>query len=187
MDIYSRITITEEIERQFKPTRLCVKELNGLKYFCKSVRTDIEQYSGSGIRWQKHVKKYGKKNIKTLWISEWFYCPHHLQEFALTFSEYNQIAESAEWANLMAENGLSGGKVRNNYISTYNKSPRNNQHNINIGSALSKSIALNGHCRSTAISIDGIVYDSYLSASLALNKSWHTIYNWVKKGKAIKL
>jgi rubrerythrin len=108
MGIYSPINITEEIERQFKPTRLAVKELNGVKYFCKTVKANIEAYSGSGVRWGNQVKKYGKENIKTLWVSDWFHCPHRLQEFALMFSEYNQIVESTEWANIIAENGLTG-------------------------------------------------------------------------------
>jgi predicted RNA-binding Zn-ribbon protein involved in translation (DUF1610 family) len=108
MGIYSPIIITEEIELRFKPTRLCVKELNGLKYFCKTVRTNIQKYSGSGVRWTNHVKKYGKENINTVWVSDWFHCPHHLQDFALAFSEYNQIVESSEWANLIPENGLTG-------------------------------------------------------------------------------
>lgn len=111
MNIYTPTTITEEIERKFKPTRLAVKELNGLKYFCKTVRKNILKYPGSGIFWYKHVCKYGKKNIKTLWVSDWFYCPHHLQEFALMYSEYNQVVESNEWANLRPENGLDGASA----------------------------------------------------------------------------
>jgi hypothetical protein len=114
MNIYAPITITEEIERKFKPTRLAVKELNGIKYLCKSSGPDFVKYTGSGVHWKQIVKKHGKKNVKTLWISDWFHCPYHLQEFALMYSEYNQIVESTEWANLIAENGLWGGGRRNN-------------------------------------------------------------------------
>jgi hypothetical protein len=110
-DIYSPITITEDIERQFRPTRLAVKELNGVKYLCKSVKSDFDRYTGSGEYWKKIVKKYGKKNIKTLWVSDWFTCPHHIQQFALMYSEYNQVVESDEWANLKAENGIDGGAM----------------------------------------------------------------------------
>ena len=109
MSIYSPIQINENILNNFKPTRLYVKELNGLKYFGKTVQQDIHKYAGSGTRWVNQVNKYGKSNIKTIWISEWFYCPHLLQEFALLFSELNNIVESDKWANLAAENGLSGG------------------------------------------------------------------------------
>jgi hypothetical protein len=108
MSIYTSITITEEIVRQFKPTRLYVKQINGLKYFGKSCSNNIEKYTGSGVKWLNYVKKYGKENIKTLWISDWFYCPHYLQDFALMYSEYNQIVESDEWANLMPEHGIYG-------------------------------------------------------------------------------
>jgi hypothetical protein len=109
MSIYQPITITEEIEQSFKSTRLAVKELNGLKYFCKSVRKNFEKYKGSGLYWTNHVRKSGKENVKTLWVSDWFYCPHHIQEFALMFGEYNQIVESNQWANLMPEYGIGGG------------------------------------------------------------------------------
>jgi hypothetical protein len=109
MNIYLPMTITEEIERNFKPTRLAVKECNGVKYLCKSTKQDFETYNGSGVRWKRIVKKYGKNNVKTLWVSDWFYCPHHLQDFALMYSEYNQIVENDEWANLKPETGLDGG------------------------------------------------------------------------------
>lgn len=111
MGIYSPITITEEIERNFRPTRLSVKELNGVKYLCKSSGTDFEKYKGSGKYWKRILKKYGKDNVKTLWVSDWFYCPYHLQEFALMYSEYNQVVESDEWANLIPENGLWGCRL----------------------------------------------------------------------------
>lgn len=108
VSIYTPINITEEIERNFKPTRLSVKELNGVKYLCKSTLHDFEKYTGSGVHWKKIVKKYGRNNVKTLWVSDWFYCPHHLQDFALMYSEYNQVVESDEWANLKPETGLDG-------------------------------------------------------------------------------
>jgi hypothetical protein len=109
MCIYSPIIITEEIEQKFKPTRLAIKELAGHLYFCKSTKLDIENYSGSGVSWKKLIKKYGKKNIKTLWISDWYYTAEEIQKVALHFSEENQIVQSKKWANLKIENGLDGG------------------------------------------------------------------------------
>lgn len=109
MCIYQPIIITEEIENSFRPTRLAIKELNGLKYFCKSVRKNFEKYKGSGKFWSNHIKKFGSENVRTLWISDWFYCPHHIQDFALVFGEYNKIVESSEWANLIPEYGIGGG------------------------------------------------------------------------------
>jgi hypothetical protein len=121
MTIYTPTTITEEIEQNFKPTRLSVKECNGIRYLCKSTRQDFEKYKGSGVHWMKIIKKYGRKNVKTLWVSDWFYCPHHLQDFALMYSEYNQVVESDGWANLKPENGLDGGGAGGEKNGMWNK------------------------------------------------------------------
>ena len=109
MNIYSPTVITEKMEQQFIPSRLYIKELVGQKYFGVTARQDITVYSGSGTIWQKRIKKYGKENINTIWISDWFDCPYQLQEFALLFSELHMIVESDDWDNLKAENGLTGG------------------------------------------------------------------------------
>ena len=109
MNVYSPIEISDITLSLYKPTRLYVKELNGLKYFGKSVCKDILKYHGSGTYWVNHCNKHGVENIKTIWVSDWFMCPYHLQDFALTFSEMNNIHLSDEWANLVPENGLSGG------------------------------------------------------------------------------
>ena len=126
MDIYSPISITEEIIQSFKPTRLYIKELNGLKYFGKSILENIETYTGSGRRWKNHIKKYGRNNIKTIWVSEWFFEPFTLQEFAVALSAEYDIVNSDKWANLICENGLHGGPCINNFFATsdYNKKIR---------------------------------------------------------------
>jgi hypothetical protein len=136
MGIYTPITITEDYERNFKPTRLYVKELNGLKYFGKTIKEDVIKYTGSGVRWGNQIKKYGKENIKTLWVSDWFYCPYHLQEFALMFSEYNQIVESAEWANLIPENGgiCTGGSKKGHMAGV--PKPKSDRHRKAISATL---------------------------------------------------
>jgi hypothetical protein len=108
MNIYSPIPITESLISKFKPCRLYIKELKGMKYFGKTSR-DPYKYTGSGKVWTDRVKKYGKDKIKTLWVSDWFYDPGSIQEVALRFSNDNQIVESTEWANLRAENGINGG------------------------------------------------------------------------------
>lgn len=112
MDIYKPRIITEEIISKFRPTRLAIKELAGQKYFCKSILEDIESYPGSGVRWKKRIKKYGKENIKTLWVSDWYYTPQEIQEAALQFSKENQIVKSELWANIKPENGLDGGSFK---------------------------------------------------------------------------
>ena len=108
MNIYSPISITESLVSKFKPCRLYIKELEGMKYFGKTSR-DPYKYTGSGIVWKDRIKKYGKANIKTIWVSDWFYDPQTIQEYALKFSKDNKIVESSEWANLRAENGINGG------------------------------------------------------------------------------
>ena len=112
MSIYSPIPITEQIKQSFKPCRLYIKELAGMKYFGKTSR-DPYTYLGSGTIWKDRIKKYGKENIKTLWVSEWFYDPQQIHDYALNFSEENRIVESDEWANLRPENGIAGGRYIN--------------------------------------------------------------------------
>jgi hypothetical protein len=93
----------------FKPTYLYIKQHNktGLKYFGKTTKEDPVKYTGSGIYWQSHLKKHGK-DISTLWYQR-FYDQKSLTEYALVFSEENNISESEEWANLKYEDGLEGG------------------------------------------------------------------------------
>ena len=136
-DIYSPVVITKSILEKYKPTRLYIKESNGLKYFGKSTKDNIHDYPGSGKFWIKHIKKHGKHTIKTIWISEWFTCPYKLQDYAIKFSKDNDIVHSEEWANLIAENGLSGGYNKNNYfsVSDFNRLPRTAEHKKAIGDA----------------------------------------------------
>lgn len=109
MTIYNIKPISESII--FKPTRLCIKKLNDTYYFCKSTKKNIESYTGSGVKWKSLVKKYGRKNIKTLWVSDWYTDPHEIQKVALHFSKENNIVDSEMWANLKPEDGLSGGST----------------------------------------------------------------------------
>ena len=109
MDIYQPQNLSEKTIKNFRPTRLLIKELAGQYYFCKSVVQDVIAYPGSGVIWSNRIKKYGKKNIKTLWISDWYYDANLIQEVALHFSRENQIVESKMWANMRPENGINGG------------------------------------------------------------------------------
>jgi len=108
MDIYTPTSPSDRILENFLPTRLAIKKLAGKFYFCKSTKQDFIKYIGSGTYWRRMAKKYGKENIETLWISDWYYCPYEIQEVALAFSRENQIVESELWANLVPENGLQG-------------------------------------------------------------------------------
>ncbi len=57
------------------------------------------------------MKKYGKKNVKTHWVSDWYSDPYEIQRIALHFSYENNIDKSEKWANLKPENGLDGGST----------------------------------------------------------------------------
>ena len=117
MGIYSPIVITEQIQESFKPTRLYIKELAGIKYFGKSVKENVSSYRGSGKIWKDRIKKYGPANVKTIWVSEWFNEPESLVDFALLFSEIHNIVESSDWANCRPETGIDGGFISNAFNS----------------------------------------------------------------------
>ena len=91
-----------------KPTYLYIKQHKdtGLKYFGKTTKNPL-LYSGSGKHWRRHIKVHGE-NIETLWY-QLFTDENELVNYALKFSEENNIVESKEWANLKNENGLDGG------------------------------------------------------------------------------
>ena len=93
----------------FRPTFLCVKIHNktGLKYFCKTTKSDPYAYDGSGVYWRRHIKKHGR-DITTQVIG-YFKERNICERFALDFSRIHNIIESNEWANLIYENGLDGG------------------------------------------------------------------------------
>lgn len=101
----------------FIPVRLYIKrhKVTGLLYFGKTKYENIEKYKGSGVIWKDHIKKYGK-DIETIWVSEWFYSPYDVEEFATLFSELHDIVNSRDmngkkiWANLQVEDGLDGGR-----------------------------------------------------------------------------
>lgn len=50
------------------PTRLYIKQCShcDLKYFGKTILEDIQTYKGSGIRWQRHLKKHNAESVH-LW------------------------------------------------------------------------------------------------------------------------
>lgn len=83
-------------------------EITGLKYFGKTTKKDPYSYTGSGKYWKRHIKKYGKDHIKTLWC-QLFTNETELINYALEFSKKHDIVNSNEWANLKEENGLDGG------------------------------------------------------------------------------
>lgn len=96
-----------------KPTRLYHKQCPhcGLNYLGKHTGENIESYSGSGVRWQKHLKKHGVEPIH-IWHSDWFY-DTSIVDYALGLSEKLNIVESKDWANAIPEDGLGNGGPTN--------------------------------------------------------------------------
>ena len=95
---------------EFKPTWLYVKahRITGLKYFGKTIRNPHE-YDGSGVYWKAHLKKNGKF-VDTVW-AHLYTDPVLLKEEAEFFSKIYEVKTSSEWANLIEENGSTGGKL----------------------------------------------------------------------------
>lgn len=100
----------------FQPTWLYVKRHThtGLLYFGKTVKEDVEKYKGSGKRWLNHLRKHGN-DIETVWKYK-YYTSESIKEVALWFSELFDIENSSNWANLMKEDGLSGGATKGNRL-----------------------------------------------------------------------
>lgn len=82
-----------------------------LKYFGKTIRKDPQKYLGSGVLWRKHINKHGKEYVKTLEVWS-FDSISEANAFALNFSERFNIVESKDWANLIDETGVGGGRPR---------------------------------------------------------------------------
>lgn len=106
MNIYQPIIITDTIVSNFLPTRLCIKKISNIYYFCKSVRQDILKYKGSGTKWKNIIKKNNSEKIQTIWVSEWYYDVQEIHDIALHFSIENDIVNSDSWANLVPEWGI---------------------------------------------------------------------------------
>ena len=94
-----------------KPTFLYIKRhtITGKYYFGKTVKHP-EKYKGSGVYWRRHIAKHGEEYVETVWFCL-FYEFTDLQQFALSFSELNNIDTSDNWCNHIYETGLDGGSL----------------------------------------------------------------------------
>lgn len=105
----------------FKPTFLYIKQHSetGKMYFGKTVKNP-EKYQGSGVYWQRHIRKHGIEKVETLWFCL-FLDLETLQEFSLNFSKINNINTSDNWANYIYETGLDGGSLPKEGNGTFGK------------------------------------------------------------------
>jgi hypothetical protein len=166
----------------YRPTWLYIKQHNqtGLKYFGKTVSIDPVKYKGSGKYWLNHIRKHGN-DVSTIWLQQ-FDDQNQLMEYAINFSTENNIVNSAEWANLMTENGVTGGYCPNNHLIIYNKSERSLEHGCAISAAKCGKAT-----KQFPVIVNGIPYPSMVNAARSLNVVEHTIYRWIKSGKAIRV
>lgn len=150
----------------------------GLKYLGKT-KNNPYKYLGSGTRWIRHLKIHGY-DVKTEIIHE---CQNNeeVKNWGSYYSKKWDIVNSDDWANLKEETG-DGGYCPNNHLKIYNKTPRSEKHNKAI-SRSRKGVAT----QKCSVSINGVIYESMTSAAKSLNVCDHTIYYWVKKGKATKV
>jgi len=85
--------------------------MTGLKYFGKTIKDDYHKYKGSGTVWTRHCNKhqwnYSTELIATFESDECEAC----SAFCLSFSEEHDIVKSKAWANIMPENGITGGPL----------------------------------------------------------------------------
>lgn len=102
--------------------------VTGLCYFGKTSKKDPYVYMGSGKYWVRHIKRHGVEHVETLQVWS-FESLKECSEFALKFSEDNNIVGSEEWANLKPENGLDGGAPKSG-------KPLSKEHKEKISNAL---------------------------------------------------
>ena len=165
----------------FIPTYLYIKQhsITGLLYFGKTVK-DPTTYRGSGKLWKRHIAKHGVDHVVTLWCCL-FRNKEQLIDFATSFSIRNNIVESTMWANLDIETGMAGGARRNNHIKIFNQLPRSTDW---LRSQSESKTGIRTH--SKHIQVGNICFSAIIDAATFYNVTEMTIYNWVKKGKAIK-
>lgn len=95
----------------------------GLKYLCKCIDSkDPHHYSGSGVYWRKHLKKYNC--TWTTQILGHFTSKEQLREAGLYYSKLWDVDTSEEWANYIPEMGDGGPTVKNK-IRIFNEETKN--------------------------------------------------------------
>ena len=158
----------------FIPTFLYIKQhsITCLLYFGKTTQ-DPEKYFGSGTRWLNHVNKHGKEHVINLWYCL-FLDEESITKFAKLFSEQNQIVESKSWANLMPENGLTGGPI-----------PKSDETKIKIGRSAYKRQQIKPS-KGCNVVINGVLYKSITAASKAFCVSDAAVHYWIKTGRALR-
>tara|TARA_Y100000310_G_scaffold344191_1_gene455639 strand:+ start:1547 stop:2107 length:561 start_codon:yes stop_codon:yes gene_type:complete len=94
-----------------RKTFLYLKQHNqtGLKYFGKTVKKNHVRYRGSGVHWTRHLDIHGD-DVSTLWTKP-FTNKQKFTQFAKAYSKKYNIVESKDYANLIPEDGFTGGNT----------------------------------------------------------------------------
>ncbi len=77
--------------------------ITGFKYLCITKRKEWEAYTGSGVYWLNHIKKYGNDISTELLFESDDYGEFVLQ--CLLYSELYNVSASEEFANQIPESG----------------------------------------------------------------------------------
>lgn len=78
----------------------------GLKYLGKTVSKDPHSYPGSGTVWRRHLDKHGYDYTTEILLET--DNAEELKEQGVYYSNLWNVVESAEWANLIIEQGDGG-------------------------------------------------------------------------------
>lgn len=183
----------------FTPRSLYIKchNVTGVKYFGQTTK-DPYEYPGSGKYWKSHIKKHGN-DVSTKWSLK-FTDPDDIREFAEFFSEFYNIVESNEWANLMAENGHDGSPVGRKLSKPRSKEYREKQSIKHSGKIISDehkakiSKANKGksktfseeHCKNISNSKLGHSVSEETKAKIAKSTTDETRLLWSQKAKLAK-
>lgn len=122
-----------------KTFKLMIKTHNitGKKYLCITKRQNYEKYTGSGVNWKKHIKKYGN-NIST----ELIYTSDNYEDFlemCIHYSNYFNIVDSNEYLNMIPEFGYDD--TVNNFELYWKYASENEK--LNVYNKRAKSIKAN--------------------------------------------
>ena len=79
----------------------------GYKYLCKTTRKDWQNYTGSGIKWKRHLHKHGKLFVTTLLFET--VDANEFKRVALETSIKLNVVNDPSWANMCHEEGAGGG------------------------------------------------------------------------------
>jgi hypothetical protein len=80
--------------------------VTGLKYLGYTKRKDVQKYTGSGVYWLRHIKKYGydvTTNVLGVYETE-----NELKHYGLFYSNKFNVISNKAFANLKEEAGVSG-------------------------------------------------------------------------------